>query len=104
MFWKPEVASRKIQAVNTNGPVRAGSPHCPKNRWRAGIRNEQPMVANTAIMNDCGVRGTKLVSAIITSTWLKPCSPILISAVGSFVSMAIAAPIPDPNSAIKPAK
>src|ERR687898_1367450 len=59
IFPKPAVASRNTQAVNTNGPVRAGSPHCPKNHCRAGIRNEQPIVAKTAIINDWGVRGTK---------------------------------------------
>src|SRR5918995_3271743 len=46
----------------------------------------------------------KLVRAIITSTWLKPCSPSLISAVGNLVSIAIATPMPEPKSAIKPAK
>ena len=68
MCWKPDVASRNTHAVNTNGPVRAGSPHIPKNLCSAGIRNEQPIVAKTAIAKDAGVRGTKLVRAIITST------------------------------------
>ena len=49
---KPDVASKKTQAVNTNGPVSAGKPHCPKNFCRAGMRNEQPTVAKIAIIND----------------------------------------------------
>ncbi len=72
IFSKPDVASSITHAVNTNGPVSAGSPHCPKNLCRAGITKQQPIVPKIAIMNDCGVSGRKLVRAIITSTWLKP--------------------------------
>lgn len=105
-IWeKPEIPSRNTHAVKTNGPVRAGNPHIPKNLCRAGITiTEHATVAKMAIMNDCGVSGTKLVRAIITSTWLNPCNPNLISAVGNFVRIAKAAPIADPIRAINPAK
>ena len=63
---------------------------------------EQATVARTAIRNVCHVSGTKLVSAIMTNTWLKPCSPILVSTVGSLIRIDNAAPIPDPMSAITP--
>src|ERR1044071_2943037 len=105
-IWeKPEIPSRNTHAVKTNGPVRAGNPHIPKNLCRAGITiTEHATVAKMAIMNDCGVSGTKLVRAIITSTWLNPCKPNLISAVGNFVRIAKAAPIAEPMRAINPAK
>lgn len=102
---KPEIPSRNTHAVNTKGPVRAGSPHIPKNLCRAGITiTEHATVARSAIMNDCGVKGRKLVRAIITSTWLNPCRPSLISAVGNFVRIAKAAPTAEPMRAINPAK
>jgi hypothetical protein len=105
MFSNPEIPNMNVNAVNTKGPVRAGSPHVPKKRWSAGITiTEQATVAKTAIKNELIVRGTKLVSAIMTKTWLNPCNPSLISAVGSFVSIPSATPIPDPRSAIKPAR
>ena len=101
----PKIAISHTHAVNTNGPVSAGNPHCPKNRWSAGITiTEQATVARTAIKNDCQVRGRKLVNAIITSTWLNPCKPILVSCVGNFISMDKAAPIADPIKAMSPAK
>lgn len=66
---KPEIPNRNTHAVNTKGPVRAGSPHIPKNLCKAGITiTEQATVANNAIINDCGVKGMKLVKAIITRT------------------------------------
>lgn len=69
IFSNPEIPKRAIHAVKTNGPVKAGRPHIPKNRCNAGITNsEHATVINTAIKNDCIVRGIKLVSAIITRT------------------------------------
>ena len=66
---KPDIPNKNTHAVNTKGPVSAGKPHIPKNLCKAGITTtEHATVANTAIKNDCTVRGTKLVSAIITST------------------------------------
>jgi hypothetical protein len=69
MFSNPEVPNKNVHAVNTKGPVRAGSPHIPKKRWSAGITiTEHATVANTAIKNELIVSGTKLVSAIMTKT------------------------------------
>ena len=68
IFENPDIASKNIHAVNTNGPVSAGNPHIPKNRCRAGITKQQDIVAKTAIRNDPAVKGMKLVNAIITKT------------------------------------
>ena len=46
----------------------------------------------------------KLVNAIMTRTWLKPCKPILVSSIGNFISIDKAVPIADPINAIRPAK
>jgi hypothetical protein len=105
ILWNPYIAINHTHAVNTKGPVSAGKPHCPKKRCNAGITTtEQVTVAKTAIKNDCQVNGTKLVNAIITSTWLNPCKPILVSCVGNFISIDKAAPIADPIKAIIPPK
>src|SRR5215203_1141027 len=105
IFANPYIAINHTHAVNTKGPVSAGKPHCPKKRCKAGITTtEQATVASTAIKNDCQVNGTKLVNAIITSTWLNPCKPIRVSIVGSFINIDKAAPIADPINAITPAK
>jgi hypothetical protein len=69
----PAVAIIQTQAVNTKGPVNAGSPHVPKNLCRAGITTtEHVTVASMAIKKVAGVSGRKEVSAIITKTWLNP--------------------------------
>ena len=105
MFSKPAIPNINTHAVNTKGPVRAGSPHVPKNLCSAGITiTEHATVASTAMKKEFTVRGTKLVRAIMTRTWLKPCRPNLISPVGNFVSIARVTPMPDPSRAIRPAK
>ena len=69
IFISPAVAIIQTQAVNTKGPVSAGSPHVPKNLCNAGITTtEQVTVANTAMKNVAGVNGRNEVSAIITRT------------------------------------
>jgi hypothetical protein len=50
IFVNPEIPSRNIHVVNTNGPVNAGNPHVPKNRWNAGITKLHERVARTAII------------------------------------------------------
>ena len=48
----PAVAIIQTQAVNTKGPVSAGSPNVPKNLCNAGITTtEQVTVANIAMKN-----------------------------------------------------
>jgi hypothetical protein len=70
---KPAVAIIHTQAVNTKGPVNAGSPHVPKNLCKAGITTtEHVTVASMAIKKVWGVSGRNEVSAIITKTWLNP--------------------------------
>jgi hypothetical protein len=69
MFSKPEIPNSHTHAVNTKGPVSAGSPHIPKNLCSAGITTiEHATVANTAIKKELTVKGTNEVRAIITST------------------------------------
>jgi hypothetical protein len=50
IFVNPEIPSKNIHAVKTNGPVNAGKPHVPKIRCRAGITKQHETVAKTAII------------------------------------------------------
>jgi hypothetical protein len=51
IFVKPEIPSKNIHVVNTNGPVNAGNPHVPKIRCSAGITKLHDITANNAIRN-----------------------------------------------------